>query len=177
MKRMAVPFASLLLVLLLSSPSHALLQIGAKAGYANPMGDFGDSFDGAMAYGLRAEIQPLPRLGIEAAYVRHTHEPSGGGDAELEISDLTIDARFYLIPGPVRPFLAGGVGFYAWKMTSGLGDDSGSEMGWNAGAGVAFDLSKNLSLGAEAMYHSFKPEDSDEAVNYLNLLGAVSFKF
>ncbi|HYW51250.1 MAG TPA: outer membrane beta-barrel protein, partial [Gemmatimonadaceae bacterium] len=77
--------------------------------------------------------------------------------ADTRIISGTINGVFNLLPGPVKPYLIGGVGYYDTKLQ---GNDNTRKFGYNYGAGVKFGLT-GASLFVEARVHNVKDATFD----------------
>jgi hypothetical protein len=111
------------------------------------------------AWGLRAGIELVPWLALEARYVGMYNSaqasvgPAGGvgflttgGEAVVR---LTAPLPF------VHPYVFGGVGYYDNALVGSVGSElnSSSEAGVPMGFGLEVPLTWHFSLGAEATYH------------------------
>jgi opacity protein-like surface antigen len=161
------------------------------------------SFKNAPIYGGRLGYFGYP-LGVEASL---EYSPSGlSGD--LQESFFTIDTRIIyleanlvlvIIPGPVSPYVIGGLGLHSFDFkatvdqideTFSLGDVN--KLGYNFGGGVKFNLSA-VSIRVEARDHitKFSVEDfgfdpsigeilgiqTDQTLHNLALTGSVGIRF
>ena len=158
--------AAALGVALLAAPAAAQIGWSVGAGMTMPQGDFGDGADNGF-HGMAAGTFTLPAspIKIRADFGYHTMNASEdlvGPDADVSFNLITVsgDAQWSFMPGPLSPYLIGGV---TWGSASVGGDDapdvdSESDFGFNLGGGLDFGLGA-LKLFAEARY--FSVGDSD----------------
>jgi opacity protein-like surface antigen len=72
-----------------------------------------------------------------------------------------VNAVFTLLPGAVKPYLIGGVGYYDTKLN---GTDATRKVGYNYGAGVKFGLT-GASVFVEARLHQINDATFDVGGN------------
>ncbi len=117
--------------------------------------------DSKVLMGIRGTAYVTPNIGIQAVGESSLNNPTiGGGDTDIERASL--NAIYEKRSGRVRPYVMAGAG-YEWTHgnTVKLTDDD-SQAFANAGAGVKFDLKKNLSLVTEVKgMHKFENGDND----------------
>ncbi len=117
--------------------------------------------DSKVLMGIRGTMYVTPNIGIQAVGESSLNNPTiGGGDTDIERASL--NAVYEKSTGKVRPYVMAGAG-YEWTHgnTVKLTDDD-SQAFANAGAGVKFELKKNLSLVTEVKgMHKFENGDND----------------
>ena len=96
------------------------------------------------------------------------------GETKLKVYPVTLTAKGLLPFGPIEPYGEFGIGGYITKLdvSGNLGDFSGSTkgaFGLHAGAGVNFNLSSNLFLGAEGRYLWAKPSFGGQDIKLIVL--------
>ena len=181
----------LLLGLALASSSFAQnyaregLEIGlgaslAREAFDSDAGDYDDSaaFDGVIGYRFH------PRLALDL----HVAELSGfdldddlapGSDLEVEASELTANARFFLLTGEVQPYVSIGAG-WGWVDVDvdgpleSLSEDFDDPVA-RFGLGLDGYLSPNVALGLEAAYHMGLGDLDD--FDYWTATGMLRFRF
>jgi opacity protein-like surface antigen len=155
--------AAALGVALLSAPAAAQVGFSVGAGLTMPQGDLGDGAESGF-HGLAAATSTLPAapIKIRADFGYHTMPADEDlfGDMSFNMMTLSGDAQWSFMPGPLSPYVIGGV---TWGSASLGGDDapdvdSESDFGFNVGGGLDFGLGA-LKLFAEARY--FSVGDSD----------------
>jgi opacity protein-like surface antigen len=157
--------AAALGVALLAAPAAAQIGWSVGAGMTMPQGDFGDAADNGF-HGMAAATFTLPAspIKIRADFGYHTMAASedlvGTADVSWNMMTLSGDAQWTIMPGPLSPYLIGGV---TWGSLGVGGDDapdvdSESDFGFNLGGGLDFGLGA-LSLFAEARYFSVGDAD------------------
>lgn len=132
--------------------------------------DANAAFDNSPLYGGRVGWYSFP-LGAEASVM---YSPSGVTvDPEfLQPEDASIlyveaNALLLIIPGPVQPFVTGGVGVHRIQFDFGnLGDLSETAFGWNWGGGVKLRIGP-IAVRGDIRDHITRFESED----VLQLLG------
>ena len=122
-------------------------------------GDFSlaGTFQNGRAYGGRVGYYTFP-LGVEGSF---THSNRGLA-VTVDVSEIKVklaarvvymeaNAILFLIPGPVQPFVTGGVGLHSYKLTD-LGGRDVNKWGWNYGGGLKINISR-VSLRADVRDH------------------------
>lgn len=144
-----------------TAPAQAQIAFGVAGGVTLPSGDFNDRQD--LGYNGLATIQ----LGVPTFPLQFRadlqYNGFGGKDwvnalnqaidkADTRVISGTINGVFNLLPGPVKPYLIGGVGYYDTKVT---GTENTRKFGYNYGAGVKFGMART-SLFIEGRMHEIK---------------------
>ena len=190
----------LLPALVLAAPAFAqmeagmsMMTVGAGVGYALPMGDFADWYDGGLMFGLNGCYMFTDMYGLEvgvdyAAFpVNSDFEDLFGGDdldVSLRIIPITVDFLAAFPAGNMKPYVKGGVGYYMWKPT---GDDVSDEaegendFGINAGGGVKIPFGETMMFDVGVTYHYIMTEDTDVEgstnTTYVGLKAGIGMKF
>jgi opacity protein-like surface antigen len=182
--------------LMLAAPAFAqtagmsMITVGVGAGYALPMGDFKDDFDGGLIVGLNGCYMITDMYGIEAgvdwAKFPATEEFAGDLDINWQYIPVTLDFMAKFPAGNFSPYVKGGVGYYFGSFT---GDDvpdntdSYNDFGINAGAGVKIPFGETMIFDVGLGYHYVfsKVEETEEGptynINYLAIKAGVGMKF
>jgi opacity protein-like surface antigen len=155
---------------LAAAPAHAQLSFGLAAGASTPSGSLNDrqnlGYNGlatvqlgvpAFPFQLRADLQYNSFGGKN--FTDAFNRAQDGVDTRV-ISG-SINGVFALLPGPVKPYLIGGVGYYDTKLS---GTESTRKLGYNYGAGVKFGL-VGASIFAEARMHQINDATFDVGNN------------
>ena len=144
--------------------ASAAAQIGFQigAGMTIPQGDYGDAAgSGWNAMGAATFTLPALPVKIRADLGYHSNPSADDAfDVTENIISLSGDAMFSFAPGPISPYILGGV---TWGSASASGDDavtteSSTDFGYNIGGGLNFGLGP-LKLFAEARWMSIGDAD------------------
>lgn len=155
-------------------------RIGLQFGYSVPTGDFSKSTQAGTEVGLLATFMESDHAGVGVDVAYHVWDPSDdfnaqfaallgpGWEIKLSAIQTTAHVRYVLpTPGRVRPTVTGGFGIYWLKTTldppmgSSLDGDWDLNFGYNAGAGVHFELSPRFDIGVGGRYHIIQASDSN----------------
>jgi Outer membrane protein beta-barrel domain len=133
------------------------ISLGVSGGLALPMGDFGEGLSSGFnvtghVYFKPASLKSI-RLRGDVSFDRFTAD----GNSDFSFRSLGVAGNVYDFPtessSMIKPYVLGGLGLYNGKSTVEIGsaEVSGSDtnLGIQAGAGVAFQLS-GFSTFAEA---------------------------
>lgn len=151
-----------------AAPAQGQVAFGLAAGATLPSGSLNDRSD--LGYNGLATLQlgvPMFPLQFRADL---QYNSFGGKDfgssftnavngADTRIINGSINGVLHLLPGPVKPYVIGGVGYYDTKLQ---GTESTRKVGYNYGAGVKFGLT-GASLFVEARMHNIKDATFDVA--------------
>lgn len=146
---------------LAGTPAAAHAQQGAtfavSGGASVPLGDLGDFTSTGYHVQLSLEGRP-PAVAAPTLRVDGLYAGFGGKDGGAGVNLWTINANIVFnaardrASGGVRPYFLGGVGYYNVKP-----DLDGAEgrgvFGFDAGAGLNFELGEGLGAFVEARYH------------------------
>ena len=132
------------------------------------------TFDNGPLYGFRAGWMG-GFIGIEGSFVL---SPTGvkisannvPADLDAKVYYGEGNLLFFLLPGPVKPFLSVGAGWHSYDFDVSLGsgtnsnDDKVQKVGWNFGGGLKINI-KGLTLRGDVRDHITKlgPDDFDLA--------------
>ncbi|MCU0627647.1 MAG: porin family protein [Gemmatimonadaceae bacterium] len=147
-----------------ATPAAAQLSFGLGGGYTSPSGDLNQyQADGWNALATVQAGVPLLPVALRADL---QYNSFGGKNFDFRnvrdqtdnsrIISGTVNAVWQVVPaGPIKPYVIGGVGYYASTYNRDAITDTFDErrFGWNAGAGVKFGLS-GASLFIEARVHN-----------------------
>jgi len=164
MKKLLVILAILGVAVFTIGDAHAIRSIGFGAGYASP-----DNIDGTWTAGLYMDFGvPVTNLYVQPFVNYWSWEESaaaGGQSASASISDWTVGGNLkYVIPTAApkfRPYLQGGVAAHLMTAETqinlfGSPQDfsvSDTKVGFQLGAGAAFDLTERFALFGQGSYH------------------------
>ncbi len=145
-------------VAMAATPAQGQLAFGLAAGATTPSGSLNDrqnlGYNGLATVQLAVPLFPL-QLRADLQYnsfggkdfINSFNAAVKGSDARV-ISG-SVNGVFNLLPGPIKPYLIGGIGYYDTKFS---GNGSTRKVGYNYGAGVKFGLT-GASIFAEARMH------------------------
>lgn len=140
------------------APAQGQLAFGLAAGATTPSGSLNDrqnlGYNGLATLQVAVPLFPL-QLRADLQYnsfggkdfVNSLNSAVKGNDARV-ISG-SINGVFSLLPGPIKPYVIGGVGYYDTKFA---GNESTRKVGYNFGGGVKFGLT-GASIFVEARMH------------------------
>jgi opacity protein-like surface antigen len=144
-----------------ANASVGLRSIGVGAGYASP-----DNIDGTWTAGLYMDFGvPVTNLYVQPFINYWSWEESVSGLASASISDWTIGGNLkYVIPTSApkfRPYIQGGVAAHLMTAEAELNlfgtptnfSVSDTKVGFQLGAGAAFDLTERFALFGQGSYH------------------------
>lgn len=202
-------------------------EMGAKLGYSIPTGNFADSSDEGVAWGIFANYLITSNAAMQVSLVRHSHNVSVSepndilaslGQEQLEdfasiysagitMQEAVLNGKYTFMSGKIRPYVVAGGGLYVWDInvdgnepgytvsesvgtdnsrpvtdrteTDTIGDEINRDstyvdLGLNAGLGITFMLTGELSFGVEAMYARIFG-NFDEG--FVNLTGTLTYGF
>lgn len=136
---------------------EATKGIGATAGVALPMGDFGDIAGLGFHIGGQYAMPLQNALGLRfnLDYGRYGLENNVDGNTSL--LGGVVNLTFNIETGTgLKPYIFGGLGFYNTKIEiDGFGSDDSSDMALNFGAGYNFAMG-GKSLFTEVRYLSIQ---------------------
>ncbi|MFA5800290.1 MAG: porin family protein [Candidatus Peribacteraceae bacterium] len=176
-------------VSLAENPSNYVVL---KGGIYSPSKDFNlnninvDSktgFDGEIAIGHY--FLPVFATELGAGYFESKGSPAAlPGDAKLKVVPVTLTAKGLLPMGPIEPYGEFGIGAYISKfdVSGNLDSFSGSSksaFGFHAGAGVNFNITPTVFLGAEGRYLWAKPSwgGQDIKLDGFTVTADLGFRF
>ena len=154
-----------LAVALLATPAQAQqFNIGIAGGATGPSGSVNNRQD--LGYNGMVSVQagiPLIPFKLRADVQYNSFGGSNFSNAftqatagtDARVISGSVNAVIGLLPGPIKPYLIGGVGYYDTKFD---GNSSSRKMGYNYGAGV-----KLAKLFVEARMHTVQNSSFDVA--------------
>ena len=174
--------------------------LGVKLGYVGPIGDFRDTADGALGYGLYGQRHLGKNFSVQFSYLRHKHQINddasifGLDDLDLNIPSVTskkVTINDFVLNGIytfntryVKPYVLAGVGVYLWdvevkgntvdsvgRLSSASNSRTTTDGGVNIGGGLHYMFTPNFSFGAEAVY-TYVGGDFDEG--FYSVLATLS---
>ena len=150
-----------LLCVAAGAPAQAQVAFGLAGGATVPSGSLSDrsnlGYNGLVTVQLGVPTFPLQfRADLQyngfggKDYTNALNQAVNGTDTR--VIGGSVNAVFALLPGLVKPYLIGGIGYYDTRLT---GTDAIRKLGYNYGAGVKFGLT-GASIFIEARLHEIK---------------------
>jgi opacity protein-like surface antigen len=130
------------------------------------------AFDNGPLYGVRAGW--IARFfGVEGSFVTspsgvNLDLPNAGPGVNAKVYYLEANALWIMIPGPVSPFLTGGVGLHSYDFDT---TDDLKKMGYNFGGGLKINI-KAITLRGEVRDHVTPFEQGDFRIG--DIISAVT---
>lgn len=121
-------------------PSGQRMAAWVAVGRAMPGGSFNTTHNGGLAVTLGFEYELAPTYSIEATLGRNRFRGQSGA-TDIDVTQLGLNAKWYITPQPLRWFATAGVASYAF-------DPGSTRFGSNVGAGLQIDVAPNVSLEA-----------------------------
>ncbi len=141
-----------------SAPANAQIAFGLAGGATTPSGSLNDrqnlGYNGLATVQLGLPMFPF-QLRADLQYNGFGGKNFGGAvnnafnNADTRVISGSINGVLNLLPGPVKPYVIGGVGYYDTQLK---GTESTRKVGYNYGAGVKFGLT-GASIFVEARMH------------------------
>jgi len=119
--------------------------INFKIGINNPHNSFSRVVKSNLSMSLGLEYIYSPAWSFEAMFGVHRFDNAGLG-ADLDISQIALNVRYYMKSGYIRPYVNAGIGQYSL-------DPGSSELGSNAGIGFLYDLMDQWSVDVAYNYY------------------------
>ncbi len=139
-------------------PANAQIAFGLAGGATTPTGSLNDrqnlGYNGLATVQLGLPLLPF-QLRADLQYNGFGGKNFGGAatnafnGADTRVISGSINGVLNLLPGPIRPYVIGGVGYYDTQLT---GTASTRKVGYNYGGGVKFGLT-GASVFVEARMH------------------------
>jgi opacity protein-like surface antigen len=149
-----------------AAPAQAQVAFGLAGGATIPSGDLNDrqnlGYNGLATLQLGVPTFPL-QFRADLQYNSFGGKDFGSAvtnafnKSDTRVISGSINGVFNLLPGPVKPYLIGGVGYYDTQLK---GTDATRKVGYNYGAGVKFGLT-GASIFVEARMHQIKDATFD----------------
>lgn len=141
-----------------AAPVQAQIAFGIAGGATIPSGDLSDrqnlGYNGLATLQLAVPLFPI-QFRADLQYNTFGGKKSVSqviAQTDTRVISGTINGVFNLLPGPIKPYLIGGVGYYDTEVT---GNASSRKVGYNYGAGVKFGLTRT-SIFVEGRMHQVK---------------------
>lgn len=163
-----------------ASRTHAytVFKGGAFFPQASDVEDFDNGWSAEFAIGTR--IVPMLDLELGVGWFEIKHDVAGGGEEKIRAIPATATIKIPFTLGPVEPYIEGGGGAYFVRAEApGQGEDNDTVFGYHAGAGLNFNLTPNVFIGAEGRYIWVEPSvfGTDVKLDGINATGNIGFRF
>ncbi len=197
MKAAFALFVVLAVALIGIAPSVSLAEypssyVVLKGGLYSPSKDFDigtthfnhdDGFVGEIAFGHY--FIPMFAAELGAGYIESKASPAvPPGETKFKVVPVTLTGKVLLPLGPIEPYGEFGIGGYITKaeVSGTIGNFSGSTkgvFGLHAGAGLNFNITQNVFLGAEGRYLWAKPSfgGQDIKLDGFTVTADLGFRF
>ncbi len=139
-------------------PAHAQIAFGLAGGATTPSGSLNDrqnlGYNGLATLQLGLPLLPI-QVRADLQYNGFGGKNFGGAvnnafnNADTRVISGSINGVLNLLPGPIKPYVIGGIGYYDTQLQ---GTSSTRKVGYNYGGGVKFGLT-GASLFVEARMH------------------------
>jgi opacity protein-like surface antigen len=147
-----------LVIAVAAAPANAQLAFGLAGGATTPSGSLDDrqnlGYNGLATLQLGLPMLPF-QLRADLQYNGFGGKNFGGAvnnafnNADTRVISGSINGVLNLLPGPIKPYVIGGIGYYDTQLQ---GTESTRKVGYNYGGGVKFGLT-GASLFVEARMH------------------------
>jgi hypothetical protein len=130
-----------------------------------PFGDFGNTFDVGVMAGVDIEYRIAPRISLVGLLGHNSFQAASPSVSDTYFWNISVNGRYELADGPLRPYVNFGPGIYIPKSGS-------SDPGVNLGVGVLRDLGLQtvLAVGADSHRVFTKGEDATFMVFHVGLI-------
>jgi opacity protein-like surface antigen len=136
---------------------YTTLKAGGYFPQASDVDDFDDTFYAEIAFGGRVHPAFALELGV-GWFKTDTDFILGTGERDLQAVPVMLNAKVPIPLGPVNPYILAGIGgYWAEEKHPILGKDDDITFGWQAGAGIDFELTPRTFLGVEGKYFWASP--------------------
>lgn len=158
--------AALALTLVAGTSAQAQLSFGLAGGATTPSGSLNDrqelGYNGLVTAQLGLPLLPFQiRADLQYNSFGAKNFNNVVNQADARIISGTVNGVINLLPGPIKPYVIGGVGYYDTNFKG--SSASTRKLGYNYGAGVKFGLT-GASLFIEARMHQVN-EGSFSTIN------------
>lgn len=143
--------------------------------YSMPTGDMGDIVDGSLGFGLSGEylVQDNIKVGLELGYA-FSYGATGAtktADKDFDINVLNIGpmVKYFVTQDKTTYYGVAGIELYNWntaKLGTLLPSDSGTDLGFNLGGGVSYEINKTITGGLDLRYHTVGGDFDGDFINF-----------
>lgn len=145
-------------LVLTAGAAEAQVSFGLAGGATTPSGSLNDrqnlGYNGLVTLQLGLPVMPI-QLRADLQYNGFGGKDFGNAvsnafnQADTRVISGSLNGVLNLLPGPIKPYLIGGVGYYDTQLK---GTDATRKVGYNYGGGVKFGLT-GASIFVEARMH------------------------
>lgn len=145
-------------------PNITPFSVEVRGGAALPQGDFGEDLETGYTFGGNVGFQAVPMLGFYAGYTRSSFGIEDNGEDGSRITDQGFDAGVrFAIPTPlipIDPFVKVGAIYHKLGIDGdGVDFEFDSELGFEVGAGLGFNILPKVQLTPAVTYSQFNVSD------------------
>lgn len=148
-----------------AAQSAVPVELELRVGAALPQGDIEDGLGTGYTWGINGAYGFNEKLQGYLSYSQAVYGPEEDIDEDVDIKDKGLGAGLrYTIPtaGRIRPWFSAGLAYRSFEVDADGGNISlDSELGFEAGAGIAFDVSPRVSLTPGIGYTSVSLDGDD----------------
>lgn len=146
-------------------PNITPFSVEVRGGAALPQGDFSDGLKTGYTFGGNVGFQAVPMLGFYAGYTRSSFGIEDNGDDGSRVTDQGFDAGVrFGIPTPlipIDPFVKVGAIYHKLGVDGdGLDLEFDSELGFEVGAGLGFNILPKVQLTPAVTYSQFNMDSA-----------------
>jgi len=154
---MTVVWASTALAEEPAAPNYArsgyYLGLAGTAAFENFHNTGGNSVDDTVGLNARAGYRINETLATELEFEwAQDFQFDGSGGTSADIYSLTLNGKYYFLPGRIQPLVVGGVGYAHADVSGGGVDASPDDLTFRFGGGVDFYATEHIVLQLEATY-------------------------
>lgn len=148
-------------------PNITPFSVEVRGGVALPQGEeFSDGLETGYTLGANVGYQVVPMLGVYAGYTRSSFGFDDVDAEDIRVIDKGFDAGVrFSVPTPlipIDPFVKVGVIYHQIGFDGdGANVDLDSEIGFEAGAGLGFNILPKVQLTPAVTYSQFKVDGED----------------
>lgn len=172
-----------------SSTSFAQIKVGATAGLALPMGDFGDGWKMGFGGGVEGKyfLSDNLALGASLGYYAFSAKDvdidlksEDASDPSFSVMPILATVDYFFANEGFKPFVGAGVGLFSMKSKVyvpffGDVEATSSELGVAPTVGFLYGISDKLDFNLNAKYNMIFTEGS--STTYLGVNAGVLFSF
>ena len=154
-----------------TAAAQSPISLEGRVGAAIPTGDFADDAKTAVTLGGSASLLVAPRVSVYAGY-SDTRFGLKGSDATGVDNGWEIGARVAFPGVGYSPWIRGGILAHDLKVKQGgVSVDGDSDLGFEAGLGVAYPIAPQVSLSPGISYRQYSSSllGADVDVSYFTL--------
>ena len=157
------------------------LSIGGGVGRVKPKipYNYQDTFQDGMMWTGNIKYAVNNDFSLVASYADLEPYRRGNNDDFFRYRPIVGSVRYNIFHHlPFSPYLTAGAGYSTNShQVPGAVTTKWDGWTWQGGVGLEFFITEGTSLGAEALYHEFQPDDGNRNYGLASLTGMVNFYF